>query len=180
VAEVGGTTRAPIHRYQFAPQGTELRGGEDLRNLGGARLGSVDAISFASATVDIKKRQDSAGIHPEAVFAHSYVDAKVMAESLLRIGTYVAQRGLRGVGSYQAARDLLLREIPRTGGQPLQREGETAVDACDAHALKRIVTRRRRGSRSGGGVGYSSGNPALRKAAAYRSRSLSRAYATWP
>jgi hypothetical protein len=30
------------------------------------------------------------------------------------------------------------------------------------------------------GVGYSSGNPALRKAAAYRSRSLSRAYATWP
>jgi hypothetical protein len=29
-------------------------------------------------------------------------------------------------------------------------------------------------------VGYSSGNPALRKAAAYRSRSLSRAYATWP
>jgi uncharacterized protein len=54
VAEVGGTTRAPIHRYQFPPQETELRGGEDLRNLGGARLGSVDTISFASATVDIK------------------------------------------------------------------------------------------------------------------------------
>jgi hypothetical protein len=116
VAEVGGTTRAPIHRYRFPPQETELRGGEDLRNLGGERLGSVDAISFAYPTVDIKKRQDSAGIHPEAVFAHSYVDAKVMAESLLRIGTYVAESGLRGDGPYQAARDLLLREIPRTGG----------------------------------------------------------------
>jgi uncharacterized protein len=46
LAEVGGTTRAPIHRYRFPPQETELRGGEDLRNLGGARLGSVDAISF--------------------------------------------------------------------------------------------------------------------------------------
>ena len=68
VAEVGGTRRAPIHRYRFPPQETELRGGEDLRNLGGARLGTVEAISFATATVDIKKRQDSAGIHPEAVF----------------------------------------------------------------------------------------------------------------
>lgn len=130
VAEVGGTTRAPVHRYRFRPQETELRGGEDLRNLGGARLGTVEAISFANATVDIKKRQDSAGIHPEAVFAHSYVDAKVMAEALLRIGTYVADRRLPGEGSYQAARDLLLREIPRTGGQPLHREGETAVGAA--------------------------------------------------
>jgi predicted RecB family nuclease len=130
VAAVGGTAKAPIHRYGFPAQETELRGGEDLRNLGGARLGSVDAISFANATVDIKKRQDSAEIHPEAVFAHSYVDAKVMAESLLRIGTYVAEWGLRGDGPYQAARELLLREIPRTGGQPLRREGETAADAA--------------------------------------------------
>jgi predicted RecB family nuclease len=130
VGEVGGTTRAPIHRYRFPPQETELRGGEDLRNLGGARLGSVEAISFTTATVDIKKRKDSAGIHPEAIFAHSYVDAKVLAEALLRIGTYVAERGLRGDGPYQAARDLLLREVPRTGGQPLHSEGETAVDAA--------------------------------------------------
>jgi len=130
VAAVGGTVKAPIHRYRFPPQETELRGDEDLRNLGGARLGSVVAISFASATVDIKKRQDSVGIHPEAVFAHSYVDAKVMAEALLRIGTYVAEHGLLGDGPYQAARDLLLRAVPRTGGQPLHRDGETAVDAA--------------------------------------------------
>jgi hypothetical protein len=69
-------------------------------------------------------------IQRETVFAHSYVDAKVMAEALLRIGTYVAERGLRGEGPYQAARDLLLREPPRTGGQPLHRAGETAVDAA--------------------------------------------------
>jgi uncharacterized protein len=130
VAEVGGTTRAPIHRYRFPSQETELRGGEDLYNLGGAKLGTIEAISFAPATVDIKKRRDSAGIHPEAVFAHSYVNPKLLAEALLRIGTYVAERGLHGDGPYQAARDLLLREIPRTGGQPLHREGETAVAAA--------------------------------------------------
>ena len=35
----GGTAKAPIHRYSFPPQETEMRGGEDLRNLGGAKLG---------------------------------------------------------------------------------------------------------------------------------------------
>jgi uncharacterized protein len=130
VEEVGGTAKAPIHRYRFPPQETELRGGEELRNSGGAKLGTVQAISFTNATVDIKKRQDSASIHPEAVFAHSYIDSKVLAESLFRISTYVAERGLFGDGPYQAARDLLLRATPRTAGQPLHCDSETAVEAA--------------------------------------------------
>jgi uncharacterized protein len=130
VREVGGTVRAPVHRYRFPPQETEIRGGEDLRNMGGARFGAVEAISIEKATIDIKKRQDSVGLHPEAVFAHSYVDPKVMAESLLRIASYVAEHGIVGDGPYLAARDLLLREMPRTGGQPLHRPGETAVEAA--------------------------------------------------
>ena len=36
-AGVGGTAKAPIHRYRF-PQETHLRGGEELRSLGGANL----------------------------------------------------------------------------------------------------------------------------------------------
>ena len=63
----GGTAKAPIHRYRFPPQETEIRGGEELCNLGGAKLGKVEAISFADNTVDIKKRQDTAGLHPQAV-----------------------------------------------------------------------------------------------------------------
>jgi predicted RecB family nuclease len=130
VGEVGGTARAPIHRYRFPPQETEIRGGEGLRNIGGERFGAVEAISFEVATIDIKKRQDTANLHPEAVFAHSYVDPKIMAESLLRIGTYVAEHGLLGGGPYRAARDLLLREMPRTGEQPLHCHGESTVEAA--------------------------------------------------
>ena len=126
----GGTAKAPVHRYSFAPQETELRGGEDLRNLGGARLGKVEAISFEDRTIDIKKRQDSAGLHPQAVFAHTHVPSEVIAEALVRIGEYVAEYGLRGDGPYQAARDLLLRQAPRIGGQTLRRDGETAVQAA--------------------------------------------------
>ena len=44
IEPVGGTAKAPIHRYRFPPQDTDLRGGEDLRILGGARFGKVAAI----------------------------------------------------------------------------------------------------------------------------------------
>ena len=127
---VGGTAKAPIHRYRFPPQETEIRGGEELRNLGGAKFGKVEAISFADNTVDIKKRQDTAGLHPQAVFAHCYVSGQVMADALVRIGDYVAGHGVQGDGPYQAARDLLLREPPRVGGEPLHRAGETTVAAA--------------------------------------------------
>jgi len=127
---VGGTAKAPIHRYCFPSQETEFRGGEELHNLGGAKLGRVEAISFADDTVDIKKRQDTASLHPQAVFSHSYVDTKVIAEALIRIGDDVANQGVRGDSPYQAARDLLLREGPRVGVEPLHRAGETTVDAA--------------------------------------------------
>jgi predicted RecB family nuclease len=130
VDTVGGTERAPIHRYRFSPQETEIRGGEELRNLGGDKLGSVEATDFDTNTVDIKKRQDTADLHPEAVFAHSHVGTEVIAEALVRIGQYVADHGLRGDGHYQAARDLLLRERPRVGEQPLHRDRETTVEAA--------------------------------------------------
>ncbi len=130
VGDAGGTARAPIHRYSFPPQETELRGDENLHNIGGDKLGKIDSISFDDYTVDIKKRQDSSAIHPLAVFKHKYVDAQVLADALVRIGEYVAEYGLRGEGSYQAARDLLLKDIPRAGGQELHREDETTVESA--------------------------------------------------
>ena len=127
VNEVGGTKKAPIHRYKFLPQETEIRGGENLHNCGGDKLGSVAGISFKDYVVDIKKRQDSKAIHPDAVFAHNYVGKQVLADSLMRLAEHVASDGLLGEGRYQAARDLLLKNPPRTGGQKLHLEGETTV-----------------------------------------------------
>lgn len=130
VGEIGDTARAPVHRYGFAAQETELRGGEDLCTLGGAEMGKVEVISFEDRTVDIKKRQNSAGLHPQAVFAHTRVNSKEIAEALARIGEHVVEHGLHGEGDYRAARDLLLRQTPSVGGQPLHLEGETAVQAA--------------------------------------------------
>ena len=135
VEAVGGTAKCPVHRYQFPPQEAELRGGEDVRAAGGAQLGRVEDISIADGWVDIKKRCDTAGLHPEALFAHNDVNTTVLADALLRIGEYVADHGLDGAGPYQAARDLLVRHEPRVHGQPLRVEGETALAAALRLAL---------------------------------------------
>ena len=127
---VGGTARAPVHRYRFPPQETDIRGGEDLRSLGGQRFGKVEAISLDARTVDIKKRQDTASTHPAAVFGHTHVRKQVLADALVRIGEYVAEHGIEGDGPYRAARDLLLRQVPRLNGEPIRNEGETTLDAA--------------------------------------------------
>jgi hypothetical protein len=130
VGTVGGTLKAPIHRYSFPPQETDLRGGEDLRLIGGEKFGKVEAISLESWTVDIKKRKDTANVHPEAVFAHDIVDSEVQAEALVRLGDYVAKHGLLSEGPHQAARDLVMMAAPRLGGEVFKRADETTLAAA--------------------------------------------------
>jgi predicted RecB family nuclease len=127
VGKVGGTAKAPVHRYRFPTQEIELRGGEKLRRTGGEPFGAIEDISLDQRTVDIKKRVDSAGIHPEAIFAHDIVPSGVLAESLLRIGEWVGDNGIEGAGEYAAARSLLLRQLPQMGGQALTVAGETIL-----------------------------------------------------
>jgi uncharacterized protein len=73
---VGGTDKAPIHRYRFPPQDTDLRGDEELRSVGGAKFGTLEAISLEHRTIDIKKRQDTAqpadrSLQCSTLFAHT-------------------------------------------------------------------------------------------------------------
>lgn len=136
---VASTGRTPVHRYRFDQQDTEIREDDDLKLAGGDSFGKVQSISLDNWTIDIKKRQDTAAIHPTAVFAHSIVRTKVLAEALVRLGEYVAEHGITGEGPFQAARDLLLREAPRVGDQLLRNPGETALDA--AIRLARTIDR---------------------------------------
>ncbi len=134
MAEWGGTAKAPVHRYGFPPQETELRGGEELYSIGGGKFGSVREISIEQRWVDIV-RGDPDADHPEAVFAHMVFRTGVLAKALLRIGEHVAGHGIEGDGPYAAARDLLVRRPPRIGGRPIQLPGETALDAGRRMAL---------------------------------------------
>lgn len=135
VEQAGGTAKAPIHRYRFALQDTDIRAEDDLRSIGGDKFGRVVAISHDGRTIDIKKRGDTAAVHPEAVFAHNFVDTQVLADSLMRIGVYVADHGMSGEGDHRAARDLLMAVAPRLRGQELQVDGEATLAAAIRIAL---------------------------------------------
>jgi uncharacterized protein len=135
-ASVGEKTRVPVHRYRFPPQELELREGDRLYVSQEQELGTVAAISVESGTIDIKKRGDTAAIHPKAAFVHDLVRTGVMADALFRLGSHVADHGVAGTGAYQAARDLLLRLPPRLEGQPLQSNDESASEAAVRVATK--------------------------------------------
>lgn len=133
--QAGGTAKAPIHRYKFELQDTDIRPEGKLRSIGGAHYGTVVAISHDDRTIDIKKRGDTADFHAEAVFAHKSFDHDEQAESLFRLGEYVADKGIEGEGDHRAARDLLMAIAPRLRGQALQRDGEPTLTAAVRIAL---------------------------------------------
>lgn len=136
VEVVGGTRAAPVQRYRFAPQDTDLRAGKPLHNVGGSKFGSVKAIWPDDSMVDIKTRMDTAGVHPEAVFMHEWIDPEPMKQSLFRLAAYVAVHGLEGDGPYAAARALLLRQPPTLNdGQPLRTAGEGTLEAAKRVAV---------------------------------------------
>jgi uncharacterized protein len=136
LGSVGGTARAPIHRYRFPPQELELRDGDRLHLSQAQELGTVAAVSVENGTIDIKKRGDTAAIHPRAAFVHDLVRTDVMADALSRLGAHVADNGVAGFGAYRAARDLLLKLPPRLGEVPLQLNGESASEAAVRVATK--------------------------------------------
>ena len=72
--QAGGTAKAPIHRYKFELQDTDIRPDGKLRSIGGDHYGTVVAISHDDRTIDIKKRGDTAGFHAKAVFTHKSFD----------------------------------------------------------------------------------------------------------
>ena len=130
IGAVDAAGRTPVHRYRFPVQETNLRGNQGLRVAGGDDLGTLVSIDTENFSVDIKKRRNTADVHPAAVFAHDRVNPKVLQDALVRLGEYAADHGIAGDGPYGAARDLLQRKPPHLGGDPIRGYDETALNAA--------------------------------------------------
>lgn len=118
----------PTDRYSFSHQDTDLRGGETLKASGGDSFGSAVSISQENWTIDVKKTGATAELHPDGIFAHEVFRTSEQVASLLRLGDYVAEHGIEGLGSFQSARDLLLRHAARLGETLLHVDGETTLE----------------------------------------------------
>ena len=94
-SRVGGTNRAPIHRYRFAPQETKIGGGEQIYAAGEPEqtIGSVEGLDLSERTIEVKKRVAAKAVHPTNAVALNVVSSNVLRQSLLRVGEDVGDHG---------------------------------------------------------------------------------------
>ena len=125
VARVGGTDKAPIHRYSFPPQ--EFKSPDDEVHYGkDVKLGTVEDCDIEARTIDIKKTMKTASVHPVNAFFFGFIRTGVIQDALFELATWVADHGLAGAGPHRAVRNLLLAQSPRlTDGCEWGLRGET-------------------------------------------------------
>jgi predicted RecB family nuclease len=114
VGQIDQVKRSTIHRYSFPPQDHTIDRANAVHDPKTKKsAGTVVRIDDHNGTVDIKRSTSSAVPHPAALVPQNIVGAEAQRDSLLRVGTWVAEHGINGAGPFQAARDLLLRRPPR-------------------------------------------------------------------
>ena len=132
VGRIGEMDRSVVYRYSYPEQEHAIDVGTDVRDPATGRSpGSVIAIDDAACTLDLKRGHRTDGPHPTSLVPFDRVGTEPLQECLLRIGEWVADRGMDGPGDYSAARELLMRRPPGAGvGEPLCGDGETVSEAA--------------------------------------------------
>ncbi len=114
--EVEKVKKSIIHRYRFPLQDTTIERALEIRDpKTKSRAGDLHGdVDYEALTIDLKRGPSLADApHPTALVPYDIINAKAMRESLLQLGNWVADHGIEGDGSYAAARELLLRSVPR-------------------------------------------------------------------
>jgi predicted RecB family nuclease len=114
VGEVGRIKRSIVHQYSFPPQDHAIDHGKDLHDpRTGKSAGTFVALDEQARTINIKRGDGSGAPHPEALIPKKIMQTRELRASLFALGNWVADHGLRGLGPFRAARDLLLRQPPK-------------------------------------------------------------------
>ncbi|HEX7086421.1 MAG TPA: TM0106 family RecB-like putative nuclease [Vicinamibacterales bacterium] len=117
-----------VNRYRFPPQEVDLPEDADLFTDSEHKVGTVAALDREARTIDIKHLKATAHERPASVVARQIIGTRELADSLYRLGEYVAEHGLQGPGPNLAARRLLMRNAPVFGeGELKRRPGEDDV-----------------------------------------------------
>ena len=128
---------APLERYRFPAQELDARKGDDVYGSDGFKAGKVEDVNHSRHIIDIKKRKDTADVHPHDVVLHSRVPSDVLRKSLMRFAEAVLANGFDLDIPYRAGVELLLRQPPPTTSPrgALQQPGEKTVQAACRIAL---------------------------------------------
>ena len=113
--EVEKVKKSTVHRYWFPLQDTTIERARKIRDPKTRETaGDLHAIDYEALRIDLKRGPKLADApHPTALVPYDIIDAPVLRESLLQLGGWVADHGVESDGRYAAARELLLRHVPR-------------------------------------------------------------------
>lgn len=130
-----------VFRYRFDPsQEHRLLPGEtviDPRTRQAA--GTIERIDPVAGILELRRSRQSRAPHPRAVIPKMPLSTTVLRQALQRLARWTIDHGVDGPGRFRAARDLLLRRVPRIRGHPpgapLRRPEELPQDAARRLAL---------------------------------------------
>ena len=144
--DLGRSARSVVHRYAFDPaQDNKIVEGKAYIGLVPKPDGSgwdttnatVVELEPLAGTVDLKR---SGGPHPVALIPPRPYGPEPMRGALLRLADHVIANGLDGPGRHRAARDLVLRSLPRiagaTPGDLLVPEGQDVTAGARSLAVR--------------------------------------------
>ncbi len=110
-----------LFRYRFPPQNHSIDRAREVHDpQTGKGVGKIVMIDDQNGFIDISRTLKSRVPHPTALIPCDSMNTDELRDSLLRLGTWVADHGITGAGSFQAARDLLLRRPPNLSGETIE------------------------------------------------------------
>jgi predicted RecB family nuclease len=110
-----------VHRYSFPPQTHAIDRARNVRDpQTGKGVGTIVAVDDPNGQIDISRGATSKTPHPKGLIACDVIDADELRDSLLRVASWVGDNGIAEAGSFQAARDLLLRRPPNLRGETIE------------------------------------------------------------
>src|SRR5215213_1119429 len=135
---VGQVKKSFIHRYTFPFQDHAIDRAPSVHDpKTRKRVGDIVNIDAGALTIDIKRSVSSNISHPTALIPDEIINTKVLRESLLQLGVWVADNGIDVPGPFKAARDLLLRKSPLLRESTLREIATANQDVVDV--AKKVV-----------------------------------------
>jgi uncharacterized protein len=105
--------KTQTHRYSFHPQETSIDEGDEVHEVKGEKVGTVQAVSLINNTIDIKKMAKTVDVHPNAIHVYERIDPGSLATSLMNFASVIDEDGLAHTGPHHASKDLLMRRKPK-------------------------------------------------------------------
>jgi predicted RecB family nuclease len=105
--------RTPVHRYSFPQQETSIDEGDEIHEVKGEKIGTVQSVALENGTIDIKKMGKTVNMHPTSVHVFERIDPGALATSLMNLAEAIDEDGLAHSWPYHASKDLLMKRIPK-------------------------------------------------------------------